>query len=60
LLVANPNVIEKALTRFYLNFAYLADLVYVPRHSKSKDLTVLGIPAQMMKEAQLRQEPAAA
>jgi hypothetical protein len=41
LLVANPNVIEKALTpAFYLNFAYLADLVYVPQNSKSKGLTL--------------------
>ena len=25
------------MTRLFLNFAYLADLVYVPRNSKSKD-----------------------
>ena len=26
----------ESLDRFYLNFAYLADLVYVARNSKSK------------------------
>ena len=31
------------MTPLFLNFAYLADLAYVPRNSKSKDLTLLAI-----------------
>ena len=31
------------MTPLFLNFAYLAHLVYVPRNSKSKDLTLLEI-----------------
>jgi hypothetical protein len=36
-------VIEKALTPLYLNSFIYADLVYVPRNSKSKALTLLEI-----------------
>jgi hypothetical protein len=36
-------MMEKAITLLYLDFAYLPDLVYVPRNSKSKDL-LMGDP----------------